>query len=403
MKKGLVISFVILNIFITLTIFKLFLVTKNTITIISLKENLASYNIETLDNSKEDYSVSLVKKEIYKALKDSNEVEEKLSEMDTTPTYDELLKMAQDNYGMSEDVFQIALGWAVGEAYDGNKNTAGKVDHYLGYLCDCVGINLYMGYDNVNTADQLAAKLAGGDSSSYYYPSRMKQRALSAKTNPNNATNKAALKGMYLALKYPDENAHNCYGPPIRDQNYYRSRGGILYYQGGAYSSAPNYPIQIWTAWYDGIKHWVGDVEEENKGSGTIHPNVDPEWHFTPSTPSQNYDQACSIKGTREAVSFIGRMIVIACYIIPLIIIVLGMIDFGKAVTSNDEKAIHKATSTLIKRIVAGVVVFVIPIILKSLLNVVHINDLVDDSDTYDSCLTCLFSPFECADSMNDE
>ncbi len=402
MKKGLVISFVILNIFITLTIFKLFLVTKNTITIISLKENLASYNIENLDSSKEDYKASFVKssKGYYKALKDSNEVKEKLSEMDKTPTYAELLKMAQDNYGMSEDVFKVAFGWAVNEGYDGAKNLRGEVDTYLGYLCDCVGINLYMGYD-LKTADALARKIAGGDKSSTYYASSLINKANRAINNPNAYA--PQFKGMYLALRYPDENAHDCYGPSVADQNYYRSRGGVLYYQGGAYRWAPNYPIQIWTLWYDGIKHWVGDVEEENKGSGTIHPNVDPEWHFTPSTPSQNYDQACSIKGTREAVSFIGRMIVIACYIIPLIIIVLGMIDFGKAVTSNDEKAIHKATSTLIKRIVAGVVVFVIPIILKSLLNVVHINDLVNDSDTYDSCLACLFSPFECADSMNDE
>lgn len=329
----------------------------------------------------------------------SAEVTKQLNSMKSTPTYDELLKIAKDKYGMSEDTFKVAFGWAVNEGYDGAKNLSGEIDTYLGYLCDCIGINFYMGY-GLNSAEELAKKIGGGNTSGIYSVSNLTAKADKAINNPTAYA--AQFKGMYLALKYPEENAHACYGPSVATQNIYKNQGGVLFYQAKAYPAAPNYPIQVWALWYSGINHWVDD-NDENKGSGTLHPNVDPEWHFTPSTPSQDYNNACSIKGTREAISFIGRAIVLATYIVPLIIIILGMVDFGKAVTSNDEKAIHKATSSLIKRFVAGIVVFILPITLKNLLNVFHINDLVNDADSYDSCLTCLFSPFKCADSLNEE
>ncbi len=142
---------------------------------------------------------------------------------------------------------------------------------------------------------------------------------------------------------------------------------------------------------------------DKEQGGGTIVPNVDPDWHYTPSTPSQNYDSACSIEGTRKAVLLIGKAITLATYIIPLIIIVLGMIDFGKAVTSNDEKAQSKATGTLIRRIVAGIVVFLIPTLLKALINVINVNSLIYDKDNYDECLNCIMYPFnDCAPSQSE-
>lgn len=50
--------------------------------------------------------------------------------------------------------------------------------------------------------------------------------------------------------------------------------------------------------------------------------------------------------------------------IVPILIIVLGILDFGKAVIASKEDEMKKAQSTFIKRLVIGVAFFFIPTIL---------------------------------------
>lgn len=52
-------------------------------------------------------------------------------------------------------------------------------------------------------------------------------------------------------------------------------------------------------------------------------------------------------------------------WVIPVILIVLGMIDLGKAVTSNDEKQMKEAQKTLIKRVIYAVLVLFIVAIVR--------------------------------------
>ena len=55
--------------------------------------------------------------------------------------------------------------------------------------------------------------------------------------------------------------------------------------------------------------------------------------------------------------------------IAPILVIVLGMVDFGKAVMNSDDKEMNKAISNLVKRLIAAVALFFIPIILSYLLD----------------------------------
>ena len=54
---------------------------------------------------------------------------------------------------------------------------------------------------------------------------------------------------------------------------------------------------------------------------------------------------------------------------IPIILIVMGSIDLGKAVLSSDDKEIKGATSRLIKRAIAAIAVFFIATIVTLLMN----------------------------------
>lgn len=56
---------------------------------------------------------------------------------------------------------------------------------------------------------------------------------------------------------------------------------------------------------------------------------------------------------------------------VPILLIVLGTLDFGKAVLNDDAKALSKATSTFVKRVIAAILVFFAPIIIMLLINTV--------------------------------
>ena len=112
---------------------------------------------------------------------------------------------------------------------------------------------------------------------------------------------------------------------------------------------------------------------------------------FTPEVIAEtiNYDNICANDGIRKSLKIIGYLVMVAKWIVPFIIIVLGMTDYFKATVSNDENALSKATVALIKRIIAGIVVFFIPTIILAGLNLLHLTTNIEN----DSCIRCIFDP----------
>lgn len=54
--------------------------------------------------------------------------------------------------------------------------------------------------------------------------------------------------------------------------------------------------------------------------------------------------------------------------IVPMIIIVLGMLDLGKAVVSGNEDQMRKAQKTFVMRIIAGIAVFFAPVVVNAVM-----------------------------------
>ncbi len=72
---------------------------------------------------------------------------------------------------------------------------------------------------------------------------------------------------------------------------------------------------------------------------------------------------------------------------IPIILIIMGSIDLGKAVISSDEKEIKAATSKLIKRCIAAVAVFLISTIVSLVMNLVANSDVsIGEEYTWKDC-----------------
>lgn len=83
---------------------------------------------------------------------------------------------------------------------------------------------------------------------------------------------------------------------------------------------------------------------------------------------------------TYGAAQFLGKIMNWIRVLVPILLIVLGSIDLGQAVISEDKDNLKKATSRLIKRALAAVAIFFVPLIVKVLLDISGITGtLVDD------------------------
>lgn len=71
---------------------------------------------------------------------------------------------------------------------------------------------------------------------------------------------------------------------------------------------------------------------------------------------------------------------------IPIILIVMGSIDLGKAVLSSDDKEIKGATSKLIKRCIAAVAVFFVVTIVQLLMNMFSKTEVQGDTTNWWQC-----------------
>ena len=102
----------------------------------------------------------------------------------------------------------------------------------------------------------------------------------------------------------------------------------------------------------------------------------------------------------------VGRILMVFKIVIPILLIVFGMIDLGKAVIASKDDAVEKATQTLIKRLIAGVVIFFIPFLVGAVFNLIdNFKDLNDDADyKYNVCEKCVTSPngSKCKNAVKD-
>ena len=97
-----------------------------------------------------------------------------------------------------------------------------------------------------------------------------------------------------------------------------------------------------------------------------------------------------------EALQIIGYVILIFKIAIPLLIIGLGVFDFGKAVVAEKEDEIKKQTKRLIFRVIAGIVIFLIPGIVTWLFGTLSGYSGVKEKADFEACEKCFLRPYDC-------
>lgn len=89
---------------------------------------------------------------------------------------------------------------------------------------------------------------------------------------------------------------------------------------------------------------------------------------------------------------FVGYILLVFKIVIPILLIIWGMIDLGKAVVASKEDEIKKATTALAKRAIAGVVVFFLPTLIGVIFSIVNGFSGEVEND-YNNCKVCVTNP----------
>lgn len=96
----------------------------------------------------------------------------------------------------------------------------------------------------------------------------------------------------------------------------------------------------------------------------------------------------------------VGYILAVVKIVIPLLIIILGVIDLGRAVVSSDQKIIKDAGGKLVKRVILGICIFFIPQIIDLIFSMVGVFSEEMQED-YDNCFTCITQPDNCDTSYD--
>lgn len=102
-------------------------------------------------------------------------------------------------------------------------------------------------------------------------------------------------------------------------------------------------------------------------------------------------DVASFCTDTAPVWQFVGYVLYVFKIVIPILLIIFGMLDLGKAVVASDDKEIKNATTKLAKRAVAAVVIFFIPLLIGVILNLV--SGFAEVKDAYKACEQCVVRP----------
>lgn len=79
-------------------------------------------------------------------------------------------------------------------------------------------------------------------------------------------------------------------------------------------------------------------------------------------------DMSCNELFGSDIIDLVKEILQYPRIIVPILVILLGMLDFGKAVIASKEDEMRKAQSTFIKRVIIGVIIFFVPTIVEILM-----------------------------------
>lgn len=87
----------------------------------------------------------------------------------------------------------------------------------------------------------------------------------------------------------------------------------------------------------------------------------------------------------RPFLNILRYVIVIIQFSVPLLLIVFGTVDMFKAMTKGDEKENKKVVDTFVKRLIYGVMIFLVPFLVRLVFKVLNDNILNNQKEEINS------------------
>ena len=94
-----------------------------------------------------------------------------------------------------------------------------------------------------------------------------------------------------------------------------------------------------------------------------------------------------------EVLQLVGTILTILKIAIPLIIIILGIIDLAKAITSSKPEEIKKSATGLLWRFIGAVFIFFLPAIVMAMFKLLGPWHTAEDETDYAVCYNCIVRP----------
>ncbi len=147
------------------------------------------------------------------------------------------------------------------------------------------------------------------------------------------------------------------------------------------------------------VKVGISDFEEGKTTVVACGDTLDLKSYYgTKKNPTDYVEKEDVIKPfceeTAKIWKIVGYLVGALKILVPVIIIVLGSIDLGKAVVAQSEDEIKKGTQLLIKRLIAGIVIFFIPTIVTIVLKMASKYSTTVSSNS--TCIECVSKPGSC-------
>lgn len=93
--------------------------------------------------------------------------------------------------------------------------------------------------------------------------------------------------------------------------------------------------------------------------------------NYKPDNSKDEIDE-CRDLFSDEFIGGVNKFLSIVRMVVPILLVVLGILDFTKAIFSSSEDAMKKAQAKFIKRIIAAIIVFLLPVLVNLLLDIAN-------------------------------
>lgn len=108
----------------------------------------------------------------------------------------------------------------------------------------------------------------------------------------------------------------------------------------------------------------------ENYTTGNVNNNVN---YNVGGVSTSDEQLSCEELFDPSIMELVNDVLKYPRFIVPIIILVLGTLDFFKAVMAGKEDEMKKAQKTFIKRVIIGVLVFLVPVLINAIMWIANI------------------------------